>query len=176
MTRRWNPQNSLPMNFLDIIGWREIALRLGGATLIGAMFGLNRELLGKPAGLRTHALVALGAAVLTLTGIGAATGQDRVPDPGAVSRTIQGIITGIGFLGAGVILRDVTGTRVHGLTTAATIWLVAALGVVCGAGIWPVAIVGAVLMLLVLTVGRPFERFLHRRFPNLADNPHDSSR
>jgi putative Mg2+ transporter-C (MgtC) family protein len=161
------------MQFLEIIGWREITLRLCSAVLIGALLGLNRELNGKPAGLRTNALVSLGAALLTLISIGTAMGHDHAPDPGAVSRVMQGIITGIGFLGAGVILRDVGGTRVHGITTAATIWLVAVLGIVCGAGIWPVALVGVVLTLVVLVLGRPLEKYLHRRFPSLAEPPHD---
>lgn len=159
------------MKFLEVIGWGEITLRLCSAALIGAVLGLNRELRGKPAGLRTNSLVALGAALLTLAGIGVATGQDGIPDPGAVSRTMQGIITGIGFLGAGVILRDVGGTKVHGITTAATIWLVAALGIVCGMGIWPVALIGVGLTLVVLVLGRPLEKILHHRFPNLAEEP-----
>ena len=161
------------MQFLEIIGWREIALRLCCAALIGAVLGLNRELRGKPAGLRTNSLVALGAALLTLASIGVAAGGGRQPDAAAVSRAMQGIITGIGFLGAGVILRDVGGTRVHGITTAAMIWLVAALGILCGAGIWPVAIVGFALTLMILVLGRPLERFLHRRFPKLAEDPHE---
>ena len=151
----------------------EIALRLCSAAFIGALLGLNRELRGKPAGLRTNSLVSLGAALLTLASIGVATGKDGVPDPAAVSRAMQGIITGIGFLGAGVILRDVGGTRVHGITTATTIWLVAALGILCGAGIWPVAIVGLGLTLVILVLGRPLEGFLHRRFPKLAEDPHE---
>jgi putative Mg2+ transporter-C (MgtC) family protein len=162
------------MHFLEIIGWGEIALRLCSAVFIGAVLGLNRELNGKPAGLRTNALVSLGAALLTMASIGTATGRDHGPDPAAVSRVMQGIITGIGFLGAGVILRDVGGTRVHGITTAATIWLVAVLGIICGAGFWPVAIVGVLLTLMVLILGGPLEKYLHRRFPKLAEAPHDS--
>jgi putative Mg2+ transporter-C (MgtC) family protein len=161
------------MHFLELIGWREIALRLCSAALIGAVLGLNRELLGKPAGLRTNALVSLGAAMLTLGSIGVAAGNPLNPDEGAVSRTIQGIITGIGFLGAGVILRDVGGTRVHGITTAATIWLAATLGILCGIGGWPVATVGFVLTLLILIIGRRLDQFIHQRFPNLADDPHE---
>ena len=148
-------QDSLLMHFLDIIGWREIALRLGSAALIGALLGLNRELRGKSAGLRTNALVALGAATLTLGSLGLTTGPDLVPHFDAVSRVVQGIITGIGFLGAGVILRDVGGTRVRGLTTAATTWLVAVFGIVCGLGVWPVAMIGMALTLVDPHARRP---------------------
>ena len=91
-----------------------------------------------------------------------------------MSRAMQGIITGIGFLGAGVILRDTSGARVHGLTTAATIWLTATLGILCGAGIWSVALPGVGLTLVILILGRPLERFLHRRFPELSDHDHDN--
>jgi putative Mg2+ transporter-C (MgtC) family protein len=79
-----------------------------------------------------------------------------------VSRVIQGIITGIGFLGAGVILHRDGGRGVRGLTTAASIWVVAALGIGCGAGQWPIVGVGTGLTLLVLLLGGPFERLMHR--------------
>jgi putative Mg2+ transporter-C (MgtC) family protein len=83
---------------------------------------------------------------------------------------VQGIITGVGFVGAGVIMRDTTGTRVHGLTTAATIWISSALGVLCGAGIWSGALIGTTLTMIVLVFGGPFERFVHRRFPRLTED------
>ena len=109
----------------------EMILRLGGATLAGAIVGLNRELTHKPAGLRTHALVSLGSAVMTLISVRLMF-QSSVADDGAVLRTIQGIITGIGFIGGGVILRLPREQTVHGLTTAASIWIVAALGIAFG--------------------------------------------
>ena len=161
------------MDIFQTLGWQEIALRLGCATLAGAVLGLNRELRGKPAGLRTNALVSLGSALLILAGIGIAAGLDRELQANVMSRVMQGIITGVGFLGAGVILRDTGGTQVHGLTTAATIWLTATLGVLCGAGMWPVALLGVGLTLAVLILGKPLEKFLHRKFPKLSDHGPD---
>jgi putative Mg2+ transporter-C (MgtC) family protein len=158
------------MDITQTLGWQEIGVRLGSATFIGAALGLNRELRGKPAGLRTNALVSLGAALLILASLSIAASTTAAEQASVVSRAIQGIITGIGFLGAGVILRDTSGTRVHGITTAATIWLTATLGVLCGVGLWPVALLGAGLTLLILILGNPLEKFLHRRFPNLSDH------
>ena len=161
------------MELIKLLGWQEIAVRLGSAVLIGALLGLNRELRGKAAGLRTNALVCLGAALFVLSAISLATAQNEHRDVAAVSRVIQGIVTGIGFLGAGVILRDTSGKRVHGLTTAAAIWLAAALGVLCGIGLWPVAAAGVVLTLFILVVGRPFEKLIHRHFPGLTEEDRD---
>lgn len=163
------------MDPLKLLGWTEILLRLGSAVFIGALLGLNRELGGKPAGLRTNALVSLGASLLTLASIGISLGGEsgHAADPNAVSRAVQGIITGVGFIGAGVIIRDNSGTRIHGLTTAATIWLSASLGILCGAGVWSGALVGAGLTLIILVLGRPFEKFLHRKYPKLTEESHD---
>jgi putative Mg2+ transporter-C (MgtC) family protein len=137
----------------------DAVLRLGAATLVGGAIGLNRDLRGKPAGVRTHALVGLGSAVATSIGTSLLGGD---VDPGAVSRVIQGIITGVGFLGAGVILHRDGGRGVRGLTTAASIWVVATLGIGCGAGQWPTVGVGTGLTLVVLLLGGPFERLMHR--------------
>jgi putative Mg2+ transporter-C (MgtC) family protein len=133
----------------------DAVLRLGAAALVGGAIGLNRDLRGKPAGVRTHALVGLGSALAT------SILSDR-SDPAAVSRVIQGIITGIGFLGAGVILHRDGSRTVRGLTTAASIWVVATLGIACGAAQWALVVVGTVLTLLVLLLGGPFERLVHR--------------
>jgi putative Mg2+ transporter-C (MgtC) family protein len=107
----------------------DLALRLLAAIVSGAIIGLNRELAGKPAGLRTHALVALGAAA------GCAVGLSIPGDPSATSRVLQGIMAGVGFIGGGVILHDRRG-GVHGLTTAASIWVVAAAGMAAGTGLF----------------------------------------
>lgn len=134
-----------------------VAIRLAAAVLVGTAIGLNRDLRGKPAGVRTHALVSLGSAVVTVIAadVGAANS-----DVAAVSRVMQGLITGIGFLGAGVILHPDQG-RVRGLTTAASIWVVAALGIGCGvADWWPLGLGGG-LTLLVLMAGGPLERAVH---------------
>jgi putative Mg2+ transporter-C (MgtC) family protein len=136
------------------MGWLDIALRLGSAMLIGGAIGLNRDLHHKPTGMRTLGLVALGSTLAVLAVAG---------DPAAVSRVVQGIITGIGFLGAGVILHRPTGGKVHGLTTAASIWVTAAMGVLCGMGAWPILVVGVSLVLLLLVFGGPFEKWCHKR-------------
>lgn len=144
-----------PWNTIDVV------LRLSAATAVGALVGLNRELRDKPAGLRTHALVGLGAALVTLSAleVAAAAGDPRGE---AFARVAQGVITGIGFLGAGVILRDAEQQRIHGLTSAATIWVVACLGIACGAGHWGTALSAVVLTFVVLIFGGPVERTLYR--------------
>src|ERR1700686_1059413 len=125
-----------------MLGWLDIILRLGAAILIGSVIGLNRELHHKPTGMRTLGLVALGSALAVL-----AVADDPQAD---ISRVIQGVITGIGFLGAGVILHRPTGGKVHGLTTAATIWVTACLGILCGIAAWRTT---AVAILLTAALG-----------------------
>lgn len=149
----------------------EIAVRLGAALILGGALGLNRELHGKPAGLRTHGLVSLGAAVATVVALGL-PGESRAIDPNAISRVLQGILTGIGFLGAGVILRDPNG-HVTGLTTAATIWICAVLGVACGLGYWSVLVIGVGLTAIVLIIGKPIERLAERWFKRDRSKPPD---
>jgi putative Mg2+ transporter-C (MgtC) family protein len=154
-------------------GNEETALRLGAALIVGALFGLNRELHGKPAGLRTHALVTLGAA--TATALILRTGDGHfVTDANAISRVVQGILTGVGFLGAGVILRDPAG-HVTGLTTAATIWMCAALGIVCGLGLWFILGITVALTTIILLLGRPLERLAERIFHRHISGPPDHS-
>ena len=133
----------------------DAALRLGSAVAIGGLVGLDRGLRQKPAGLRTHALVALGAALMTYTGIELAP-----TEPSAITRVLQGVIAGVGFLGGGVILRDAQDQRVRGLTTAASIWIVAGLGMACGAGHWRTGLVASCLTLVVLMGGRRIEQLL----------------
>ena len=149
------------VSFYSQVEFYEIVVRLTVATLIGAALGLNREIRGKPAGLRTHALVALGTALVTLTGI-ALAGHDGEFDSNSVSRVIEGVVAGIGFLGGGTILKSDSGEHISGLTTAASLWLVAALGIACGAGLWVMSLVALGLALLVLVAGEPLERMLHR--------------
>jgi putative Mg2+ transporter-C (MgtC) family protein len=147
---------------VDAIGLNGLVLRLLIATLVGGILGSNRELHGKAAGVRTHALVSLGAAIVTVAILRQQI-EGTVSDPNAIGRIIQGILTGIGFLGAGVILRD-AGGRVSGLTTAATIWVCAALGIVCGLGYWNLLGVSVGLTLAVLLFGEAFERVAERIF------------
>lgn len=143
----------------------EIFLRLCLATLLGGLIGVNRELMHQAAGLRTHAIVGLGAAIVTSIVVWNAdmTGPFHFD---AMSRVIQGIITGIGFLGAGVILRTENGQSVHGLTTAASIWLSACLGCACGAGAWVIAASAFVLVMLILIAGGPLEQWIQNSFWN----------
>jgi len=154
-------------------GTEQTAVRLGAALLIGAILGLNRELHGKPAGLRTHALVSLGAAVATIVALESPMRSMPI-DPNAIGRVVQGILTGVGFLGAGVILRDPIG-HVTGLTTAATIWMCAVLGIVCGLGYWTLLGVAAVFTTVILLLGRPVERLAERLFKKHVNAPPDHS-
>jgi putative Mg2+ transporter-C (MgtC) family protein len=131
----------------------DAALRLGSAVAIGGLVGIDRGLRQKPAGLRTHALVSLGAALMTYTGIELAPS-----DPGAVTRVLQGVIAGV--LGGGVILRDAQDLRIRGLTTAASIWIVAGLGMACGAGHWRTGLLASAFTLLVLMGGHHIEQLL----------------
>ena len=145
-------QISTPVTFLEILG------RLALAVVLGAMVGLNRERLGKPAGLRTHALVSLGGALFTLVGL-----LLRPDDAATTGRVIQGITAGIGFIGAGVIMHRQDTQVVQGLTTAAAIWVVAAVGVGVGCGLWRTSVSGAGLTLLVLIAGEGVDRWIHGR-------------
>ena len=153
----------------------EIALRLGAATLVGALIGLNRDLHGKPAGLRTHALVALGSALIVLVS-GQLPGAEGAHGADAQSRTIQGLVTGIGFLGAGVILHEPGKGRIQGLTTAAAIWIAALFGAACGAALYAPVVIGFVLLTAVLLLGGHVEHRLHRwlRPTKLPAPPQDS--
>ena len=119
----------------------EMSLRLVLAGVLGAVIGYQREHSGKPAGLRTHALISIGAALFTIAGSIAFTGGDP-------TRIAAGVVAGIGFLGAGAILHR--HRNVEGLTTAATMWVVAAIGLAAGAGLYIIAPVTAVLTLIVL--------------------------
>jgi putative Mg2+ transporter-C (MgtC) family protein len=145
------------MDYLDIL------LRLTVSVLVGGLIGLDRNLHGKPTGIRTLGLVCLGACVLTLAGTNFLTGPGQA-DSSAVSRVIQGLVTGIGFLGSGVIIRDNGSDRVRGLTTAASIWITAILGIVCGMGSWQIAAIALALVFILFVCGKPIERALHRRW------------
>lgn len=140
--------------------WIESALRITAAVLAGGLVGINRDMYGKPSGVRVHALVALGAAVVTMVGTQSGLGAS---DPSAASRIIQGVIGGIGFLGAGVILRGGDQQRIYHVTTAASIWVTAGLGIACGAGAWIVGAVAAIAVLVVLVVGLRLDKALYGR-------------
>jgi putative Mg2+ transporter-C (MgtC) family protein len=135
------------------LSYLDVGLRLGAAALVGAAIGINRDLADKPIGTRTLGLVALGAATVSVAGT-EVSGMAENPD--AMSRVVQGIIqgvmAGISFIGAGVILRDAHTRTVEGLTTAATVWVTAALGVACGLGRWDVVVIGLGVALVLLAV------------------------
>lgn len=140
------------------LDWLEILGRVGGAALIGAVVGLNRHLHHKVVGLRTLALIGGSAAALTLTALQGGDGQLHYD---AMSRIGQGILTGLGFIGAGVIVRGPGDPKVHGLTTAAAVWTTAALGIVTGCGAWPIVLVLGAVTAVVLILGGPVERRIH---------------
>jgi putative Mg2+ transporter-C (MgtC) family protein len=150
------------------LGWDDTLLRLALAALLGAAIGLERELDEKAAGLRTHMLVASGSALFTLvsaygfSGILSHSGANVLVrlDP---SRIAAQIVTGIGFLGAGVIFRQ--GFTIRGLTTAASLWLVAAIGMAAGAGYWAGAVLATVVGVVSL---RPLEWVKNRMLPQRA--------
>lgn len=131
---------------LDAPQAARIGVRLLFAAVLGGAIGFEREQMGKPAGLRTHMLVAIGAALFVILA--------QLPDgsPADVSRVIQGLVAGIGFLGAGAILNGSREHEIKGLTTAAGIWLTAAIGVAAGLGRESTAILSTLLALVVLTV------------------------
>ncbi len=123
--------------------WNADILSILLAIVCGAAIGLERELKHKPAGLRTNVLICLGAALFTI--ISSKMAGDKAT---AITRIAAQIVTGVGFLGAGAVIQDRGG--IHGLTTAATIWLVASIGMACGAGFYYLAIVTTVLAIIVL--------------------------
>jgi putative Mg2+ transporter-C (MgtC) family protein len=144
---------------IALLDWPEILLRLGVAALAGGLIGLNRDLQGKPIGLKTLGLVGLATATVVAL-------ADQSGDPGrisdAASRIIQGILTGIGFLGAGVIVHAEQHFRIRGLTSAACTWLAACVGVACGIGQWRIVAIALAIAFALLVVGRRLERWLHR--------------
>lgn len=137
-------------------------VRCGVAALCGGMIGLERELKGKPAGLRTNVLICVGAAIYMLTGLLLVhAGGETTSDP---SRIAAQVVTGIGFLGAGCIIQQ--GVQVTGLTSAATIWVVAAIGILAGAGFPITAFVATCLVVLTLVALRSVETRLVAPHPD----------
>ncbi|MCX7409807.1 MAG: MgtC/SapB family protein [Planctomycetales bacterium] len=147
------------MNPNEFDEFHEIVLRLGVAALLGAILGVDRDLHQKPAGVRVLAMVALGAALATLASITAIAKVDAAL-PDAVLRTVQGILSGIGFLGAGVIMQRTDQNEVHGITTAASIWVSAVVGITSGLGQWLVTATAFGLAMLILIGGRGVEQRL----------------
>ncbi len=145
-------------------GIGEICLRLAVAMLVGLVIGTEREYTHRPAGMRTHTLVALGACVVSVLGellFSQYSGLGASPDP---ARLGAQVITGVGFLGAGTILRE--GNTVKGLTTAASVWAVACLGLAAGFGYYALALAGMLFILITLTI---FEYFQDRLVKSRCD-------
>ena len=153
-----------------------MATRLCAAIFLASLFGIERELTGKVAGLRTHILVCSGACVFTLLSLYGfkmhiTEGLAGVNDPARIGAQI---ITGIGFIGAGTIMRN--GSNILGITTAATLWMAAAIGMACGCGLYSIAFFATLLTLFVLILIRQFEkRFLSdylKKYRNVKINIH----
>jgi putative Mg2+ transporter-C (MgtC) family protein len=142
--------------------WPEDLVSVILAAVLGAVIGLERELSGKAAGLRTNLLICLGASVFTIISREMVTGTS-----GEVTRIAAQIVTGVGFLGAGAIIQD--RRSVHGLTTAATIWLVASIGMACGGQFYELAIVASLIAILALIglgkLSKPLERYVAKNKP-----------
>jgi putative Mg2+ transporter-C (MgtC) family protein len=124
----------------------QYSLRLVFALLIGGLIGLEREFKGKPAGMRTNMLMCMGSCLIMILSVEVALNTEKIADPGRIAAQV---VTGIGFLGAGTIIRS--RASVVGLTSAATLWFVAALGLVIGYGRYDLALVSAVLIVITLT-------------------------
>lgn len=133
------------------LSFQEIALRLVAATVLSGVIGIERQFRRKPAGFRTNGLVGLGSALMTLVGVMAAS------DMAGVDSTRMGsiVIQGIGFLGAGVIIQ--ASGAVRGLTTAATLWIAAGIGIACGFGFWQAALLTTILVFILLIIFDPFD-------------------
>jgi len=149
--------------------WPEDVLSIILAVVFGAAIGLEREISGKAAGLRTNVLICLGAAVFTIIS------RQMAGQTGSLTRIAAQIVTGVGFLGAGAIIQDRGG--VHGLTTAATIWLVASIGMACGAGFYSLAVISTFIAIAVLVglgqLEKPLEHYGRKNKPQGHPDEHD---
>lgn len=135
----------------------EYALRIGTALLIGTAVGLERELQGKPAGLRTNILMCVGSCIIMIISLQIAENTTKIADPGRIAAQV---VTGVGFLCAGTIMRSKF--SISGLTTAATIWVLSALGLAAGAGYYVLALLGTAIITVVLILVRHLEGMIIR--------------
>ncbi|HVE52080.1 MAG TPA: MgtC/SapB family protein [Ramlibacter sp.] len=148
-------QRTIAAEFSDINDLEQltkVVLRLSIAALLGGLLGLQRERAGKEAGIRTHMLVAAGSALVVLVPLQAGL------DPEGISRVLQGLLAGVGFLCAGSILKLPTEEHVRGLTTAAGIWMTSAIGMAAGLGRETTAVLSTLLVLLILNLIGPIRR------------------
>lgn len=146
----------LTAGFPDRAQFVQLSIRLTAAIILGAIVGFQREKAGKPAGLRTHMLVCVGTAAFVLACSKAGMSSE------GLSRVIQGIITGIGFIGAGTILKLNQERTIQGLTTAAGVWMTAAIGVAVGVGSLGVAVLSTLFSLIILVLALPVERLMKK--------------
>src|SRR5919205_880738 len=144
-----------------------VLIRLVAATVLGEIIGAQRQRAGKPAGLRTHMMVTTGTAVFVLACSGVGMSQD------ALSRVIQGVVTGIGFIGAGSILKLDRERDIQGLTTAAGVWMTAAVGVAAGLGSLGVAIISTAFAVIILSLAKRFEPRIGRPRAARAEREED---
>jgi putative Mg2+ transporter-C (MgtC) family protein len=134
-----------------------LVMRMVIAMILGAVIGAQREATGKPAGLRTHMLVAMGGALFVLAPLQSGMDLD------GISRVIQGIVTGIGFIGGGAILKLQEQRAIEGLTTAAGIWITAAVGIAAGLGRWGLAVVSTILAWITLSLIGRIEAWMNQK-------------
>lgn len=151
----------------------DVTVRMVAAVVLGGVIGFDREYLARPAGLRTHIMVALAAATFTIVALelvhrGAGSGNWLSLDP---TRVVQAITAGVAFLAAGTIIQS--RGRVHGLTTGAGLWLAGAIGMACGIGALAIAAVAAALGVIVLVVLRLVERHLPADFKKVGNSTKD---
>ncbi|GAB1540329.1 MgtC/SapB family protein [Scytonema sp. NUACC21] len=155
--------------FFSPSDWQSISFRLVVALLVGGAIGMNRQRTGRPAGLRTFMVVSLSAALFVMIPLQVASDGSltdnvlaRSTALNAMARIAQGIATGVGFLGAGIILRqqrqDFGTEEIKGLTTAASIWLAGGLGAASGCGLWQMSLIGTLLALMVLSVVKKLKK------------------
>lgn len=136
------------------ISWEHISLRLAIALVVGTIIGLEREIKSKPAGLRTNMLVSFGSALIVLVPIQIGAAQQNLD---ILGRAISGVVSGVGFIGGGTILRE---SKVRGLTSAAAVWVSAALGITAGCGLWVLGLVGALITWIILRLFDKWEEYL----------------
>jgi putative Mg2+ transporter-C (MgtC) family protein len=148
----WSTAQQGFLDLGDAANLTQVVMRLGLALVLGGVLGFEREMAGRDAGLRTHMLVAVGCALFVVVPLQAGFSQD------SMSRVLQGLVSGVGFLGAGAIMKLSAEREVRGLTTAASLWLSAGIGVAAGLGREATAIPSVVIALAVLSGARLFGR------------------
>lgn len=165
--------------FINSDDWVSLIIRLTLAVLVGCLIGINRQQGGRPAGMRTFMLVSLGAAMFVMIPL-QVEGDSPYAATNALSRTIQGVASGVGFIGAGMILQqsrqELGKLEVKGLTTAATIWVAAGLGAAIGCGLWQMSLIGAIWTLVTLSGVKKIQKSVLIRLKHSKDGSLEKSR